>query len=109
MPKQVPFTEVSTSNPLDASPPDGKYAVISYDSSPRHTRYHFSVENPFPWSVTIYVFKDGLCDEVASGSSPEHELTRRELDRVFLVGLSAELRSQLDQKLARSGIELTPA
>ena len=106
MPKAIRFREISSGVDLNVPPPDGIYAVVTYDGSQQWTRYGFLVDRVFPWWAGIYKFKDGLCDMVAHGSDPGDMLSRYEVDEVCLVGLDADRRAELEKKIVEYGIKL---
>lgn len=102
---KVPFVEMQHWAKIDKPLPDGNYAVITH--SPGPTRNNgLRVPNAFPWMARIYAFKGGLCDDIGCGSDLGDTIIRHNAKKVYLVGLSTALRPELDQMLAKKGIEL---
>ena len=106
--KRIPFVEMPAYAKVDAAPPDGNYAVISYRGSHKRISCGFMVKNPFPWHARVYIFAGGVGDDIGCGSNPGDVLSRYDIAKVFLVGLSAELRNALQQKLSKHHFELVP-
>ncbi len=106
--KQLPYTEVAPKHIVSPAPADGDYLVVSYNKDPVNTRYGIMVEPVFPWWAKIESFNGGMCDSIASGSSPSYMAERYEVQGVFLVGLPLQKRQELIAEFAQIGIELVP-
>lgn len=101
MTKKVPFIEMPDGVTVDTCPPDGLYATISH-GQPRFL-------NPFPWRTTIYEFKGGVADKRGGGSNAGDMLSVWDVAKVFLIGLDADERAELDKTLVEHDIELVPS
>lgn len=108
MSKQVPFVEMPAGSVLDAPLADGEYAVITHGRNSKLV-LTFMTSNPFPWHTVRFRFENGEAQEVGYGTSPAHELGRHNILKVFLMGIDATQRAELDKLLARDNIELVPA
>ena len=103
--KEIPFVEMQDWAKVDKPLPDGNYAVITY--RPGMTKDNrLRLPNAFPWMARIYAFKGGHHNDIACGSDLGDVIIRHNAAKVCLVGLSAELRSELDLMLAKKGIKL---
>ncbi|HEY4502092.1 MAG TPA: hypothetical protein VJJ20_03450 [Candidatus Paceibacterota bacterium] len=105
--KQLPFVDFPRGKEMDSPPPDGLYATISHN--PGFRGRHALVPNALPWRTTVYEFKDGMCDERGMGSDAGGILNQYDVAKVFLIGLDATERAELDKNLAKHGIELVEA
>lgn len=101
MQKHIRYFDFPRGEAMESPSPDGMYAVIS-----RNYSHHSLIPLVFPWSVTLYEFRNGRADERLSSSSPETVLNDRHVDKVVLVGLVAHERSELNARLAAKQIEL---
>lgn len=104
--KRIAFVDFPKDREMDSPPPDGLYATISHN--PGFHGRHALVPNTFPWRTTIYEFKGGMADERGSGSNAGDMLSRWDVTKVFLIGLDASERAELNKTLAKFDIELTP-
>lgn len=106
--KQVPYTTMDGNSSIDEAPADGMYAVVRYNDDKVRTRYGFPVDQVFPWQVAVFNFEDGLCDQIASGSSPDDLATRYEISGIYLVDLAEGKIEELIRRFAAIDIELIP-
>ena len=105
--KEIPFVEMQDWAKVDKPLPDGNYAVITYNpGSTKHDRLR--VSNAFPWMARIYAFRGGHHNDIACSSGIGDVIIRYNAAKVYLVGLDAGLRSELDLMLAKKGIKLVP-
>lgn len=104
--KRLPFVDFPKDKEMDSPPPDGLYATISHNHGLRGR--HAFVPNAFTWWTTVYEFKGGAADERGAGSNAGDMLSRWDVAKVFLIGLDATERVELDKMLGKFDIELTP-
>lgn len=97
--KQIPFVDFPKGKEMDSRPPDGIYATISHNTDPFEA---------FPWRTTIYRFKGDVTDKLGGGSNAGDVLSRIDVAKVFLIGLDAAERAEVNKTLAEWNIELIP-
>ena len=97
------FQNIGKEEVLQAPLPDGYYAVISHNP---YTHTARGMPMVFPWSAVVYKFVGGKAEMVGHGSNPAGVLVGHKLKRVFLVGLDAKERAELDGNLAARNISL---
>lgn len=99
----VTYIEFPKDKEMDSPPPDGLYATISHN---RHTHTARGIPVVFAWSTVIYRLTNSVAEEIANGSNPAHMLGKYPVDKVFLIGLDARERAELDAMLGKREIEL---
>ena len=104
--KEIKFVEYPIGAKFDEPLPDGFYAQITYSDHPVGM---FKMTNPFPWTITAFQFKDGEAIEMGGGSDPAAVVFGFSVEKVFLVGVPAGKRADLEAKLEKKGYTLVPA
>ena len=105
--KEIPFVEMQDWAKADKTLPDGNYAVITY--RPGMTKDNkLRLPNAFPWMARIYTFKGGLGKDIACSSDLGDVIISHNAAKVYLVGIGAIDRIELDRMLAKKGIKLVP-
>ncbi len=90
---------------LDKSPPDGTYAVITHGHHLTHG-YGALLPPAFPWMASIYRFENGVGDYLGCNSDIAGAILEYNVAKVYVVGMDASHRNELNQKLAVRQIEL---
>lgn len=103
--RKIPVIEMLNGSEVHECPPDGNYAVITH-AQHLTRKIGATVPTAFPWMARIYQFKDGVGDDIACGSDLAAMITDYNVAKVYLVGINAVDRRELDQKLSEKQIEL---
>lgn len=107
--KKLPFVDFPRDKEMETAPPDGVYAVISYHERGGPFTRHPHQKSLFPWSVQLYVFSDGVCEDLKFSSDIAEELDSYPVKQVFVIGADETRKKELDVMLAKGGIELVPS
>src|SRR5262245_25040258 len=101
--KKVPCIEVGHSQQLTETPADGVHAIVQYCAADPLNSF---IRNPLPWLCRSFCFRNGVDVWGHTGCNPGRMIEELNVIKVYLIGLSADQKTDLLDQVAAWRIEL---
>lgn len=89
--------------------PDGDYGIVGFLGEKIPRQHEGSQPRPSPWSTMVIRISEGRLKSQSSGSKPEEEFVRQEVQEILVVAMPPGKLIELNQRLSQHGIELRAA